>query len=145
MTAYRGECLCGSIAFSLTGALPKLYRCHCSLCRKQSGAEANAAILIRAENFRWLQGESEISCYQRASGFTSHFCRQCGSPVPNPLAILPDYWWVPAGLLPADLPSNIVSHLNTASRAGWDEHLPVDADFPEMPGNIQEFLKLLES
>ena len=32
-----GSCLCGGVAFQITGALRPVVACHCSQCRKQSG------------------------------------------------------------------------------------------------------------
>ncbi len=29
----RGQCLCGQVVFEVTGEIPPLYQCHCSLCR----------------------------------------------------------------------------------------------------------------
>ena len=35
--SLRGSCLCGRVRFEVTAPFPKLYQCHCSLCRKQGG------------------------------------------------------------------------------------------------------------
>ena len=29
----QGKCLCGGVRFTLSGEIPNLYQCHCSLCR----------------------------------------------------------------------------------------------------------------
>ncbi|MGL1066984.1 GFA family protein, partial [Vibrio vulnificus] len=29
----KGNCLCGEVSFELSGELPPIYQCHCSLCR----------------------------------------------------------------------------------------------------------------
>src|ERR1700722_4436493 len=116
----RGSCLCGKIEFQLVGDLPKIYQCHCSLCRKQGGSSSNSAIIVIAESFRWLSGESQISSYVKPTGFRSDFCSQCGSPVPNPLRDTP-YYWVPAGLLDYSAGLEIGAHLFVASKASWDE------------------------
>jgi hypothetical protein len=54
----RGNCLCGAIEFEIVGEVRRLYQCHCSLCRKQSGSTSNSALLIESENFRWLDRSS---------------------------------------------------------------------------------------
>ncbi|WP_458358993.1 GFA family protein, partial [Vibrio parahaemolyticus] len=28
----KGNCLCGEVSFELSGELPPIYQCHCSLC-----------------------------------------------------------------------------------------------------------------
>ena len=57
----RGKCLCGLIEFEIVGVAPKLYQCHCSLCRKQGGASSNTAAIVAKEQFRWLAGQEQSS------------------------------------------------------------------------------------
>jgi len=33
MNGMPGKYLCEEVAFELTGTLPNIYQCHCSLCR----------------------------------------------------------------------------------------------------------------
>lgn len=139
MTSF-GKCLCGSVAFEITGPLPRLYRCHCSLCRRQSGADANASLLIRQEAFRWTECQEAIASYVKPTGFRSDFCRHCGSPVPNPLdRVLPGYLWVPAGLL-EEVPLEVGAHLCLTSRASWDR-APLDGALHDgLPEDLQALL-----
>ena len=49
---FNGVCLCGAIKFKFsTSKIKTIYRCYCSLCRKQSGAASNTATLILSEQF----------------------------------------------------------------------------------------------
>jgi hypothetical protein len=105
----RGHCLCGKVDFEIDGSRFKLYQCHCSLCRRQSGSSSTAAAIVPAEKFRWLSGTEFISSWNKDTGFRSDFCSLCGSPVPNPLRGLP-YVWVPAGLLENGGELEIVAH-----------------------------------
>ncbi|MBZ1873323.1 GFA family protein, partial [Klebsiella pneumoniae] len=56
----NGSCLCGTIEFELTHKPAVFYRCHCSLCRKQSGVGYNLATLVKDSEFRWIKGENCI-------------------------------------------------------------------------------------
>ncbi len=115
----KGTCLCGGVEFEVRDAPRRLYQCHCSLCRKQSGSAANAAFLIRRTQLQWLAGETLIRSFALPTGFRSDFCSRCGSPVPN--QVRGSSWaWVPAGLLeePGDL--EIVAHLHVGSKASWE-------------------------
>ena len=128
----RGKCLCGEVAFELSGELPNLYQCHCSLCRKVTGSSANAAFRVAREQLAWLAGESLVQAFESESGFTSHFCSCCGSPLPNPTAN-DTAWWVPVGLLDNSHKLQVVAHLFVESRAAWDV-VPDNAQhFAEMP------------
>ena len=115
----RGKCLCNAVEFEIIGAIPKLYQCHCSLCRKQGGSTSNTATVVAFENFRWLSGQERISSFIMPTGFRSDFCSTCGSTVPNPLRNTP-YVWVPAGLFEGSEKLEIAVHLYVDSRASWD-------------------------
>lgn len=127
-----GKCLCNAVQFEITGDVPNLYQCHCSLCRKQGGTSSNAATLIHKNKFSWLSGEGKISRYKMEDGFTSHFCSICGSPVPNRLRDT-NKIWVPAGSLSGEIDSRIVVHIYTKSKASWDKKLNEGKQYDEMP------------
>ncbi|MCW8093087.1 GFA family protein [Alteromonas sp. ASW11-130] len=116
----QGECLCGSVKFEIDGEVRNLYQCHCSLCRKATGAAANAATFVQEPNFRWVSGENDISSYSKPSGFRSDFCSVCGSPVPNSLRGS-GMVWIPAGLLAELVTSRVAVHLHTDSAAPWEQ------------------------
>ena len=128
----RGSCLCTQIQFEVAGTDFKLYQCHCSLCRRQSGSSASAATIAAERNFRWLRGQELISSWVKPSGFRADFCSVCGSPVPNPLRGLP-WVWVPAGLLEDGGKLQIIAHLHMASRATWDSSSPQGACHEAVP------------
>ena len=56
----NGECLCGQVAFTVSGQYRKLYQCHCSLCRKATGSSANAGLFVAANDFHWLRGADHL-------------------------------------------------------------------------------------
>ncbi len=139
-----GQCLCTSVQFEVHGKLPNLYQCHCSLCRRQSGAASNAATIIPLDQFSWTAGESHIHVWRKPSGLSSHFCRECGSPVPNALSSDSSLMWIPVGLLDG-VESEVVAHLCCDSKADWDNSLDVGARcFPEMPDDLREFAFFLK-
>lgn len=127
-----GECLCGAVRFEISGSYGRVIQCHCSLCRKQGGGLSNAALFVRQGDFRWLAGAERIGQWQRDSGFRSHFCTTCGSPVPNPLGTSA-YVWVPTGLLPGTLPLTVAVHICLGSKAGWDALPSGGKQFSDMP------------
>ena len=139
----RGECLCGQVKFEILGSVPSLCQCHCSLCRKQSGSSSNSAMVVRADDFRWLSGAEHISSWVKDTGFRSDFCSRCGSPVPNPLRKSP-YFWVPAGLLDAEVQTEIRAHLFVSSKAAWDPIAAPGVKYETMP-EFPEFIELFHS
>ena len=127
-----GRCLCGDIEFELVGEIPRLYQCHCSLCRKVTGSAANAALCIPARQLRWRAGTELIRRYASDSGYQSHFCGRCGSPVPN-LTHNDQAYWVPAGLLEQDSNLELAAHFFITSRARWDTLGESGERFDTMP------------
>ena len=131
-TMLRGSCLCGDIAFEVDGPFPKLYQCHCSLCRKQGGSVSNTGLIVAASNFRWASGEEGVGTWQRLTGFRSYFCERCGSTVPNPLRDT-GYVWVPAGALDDDAPFEISAQLFLDSKMSCDHPRTDGLQHPSAP------------
>jgi hypothetical protein len=113
------------VRFEVTGPFPRLYQCHCSLCRKQGGSVSNTGLIVAAGRFRWLAGEPSIGKWRRSTGFRSYFCANCGSTVPNPLRDA-GYVWVPAGALDGDAALTIGAQLFIGSK--------LDGDLPRSDG-----------
>jgi hypothetical protein len=128
----QGKCLCGGVRFSLSGEIPNLYQCHCSLCRKVTGSSANAAFRIDRAQLSWVEGETLVRKYESDTGFKSHFCSRCGSPLPN-LTAADSAWWVPVGLLEETEELQVAAHLFVDSRATWDVIAGSGEHFDEMP------------
>ncbi|HET6222989.1 MAG TPA: GFA family protein [Dongiaceae bacterium] len=73
---HQGGCHCGAVRFECQlDPAEGTSRCNCSMCAKGRFWKA----IARKEDFRILQGESELSDYQFASRTIHHlFCRRCG-------------------------------------------------------------------
>ncbi|WP_343581805.1 GFA family protein [Acinetobacter sp.] len=131
---FTGSCLCGAVSFQFAVTnIKMIYRCYCSLCRKQSGAAANAATFVQTQSFQWLQGEQLIQTYIKETGFCSCFCKQCGSPVPNALAIHPKIMWIPLGLVLEEFTPELELNFCVNSKVSWAEAHEVLQAFDELP------------
>lgn len=140
-SVLEGACLCDGISFHVFGALSNIYQCHCSECRKVTGSSANSSCLIHENQFQWIAGADMIRCYSSPSGYTSHFCGICGSPVPNVIGDTGLYW-VPAGLLKNTSMLEVVAHLCVTSKADWDVSIVTGSKYEHVP-NFDELLKVL--
>ncbi|OYW40625.1 MAG: hypothetical protein B7Z35_00980 [Hydrogenophilales bacterium 12-61-10] len=114
-----GKCLCGAVGFVVSGTLPNIYQCHCSLCRKSTGAFANAALIVPGSQFQWVSGQGCINSYENESGYRSDFCAKCGSPLPNPLEGRTGYWG-PVGLLEGKADLEVAAHMHVGSKSSWE-------------------------
>ena len=115
----RGSCLCGGILFEITGDVPGIGQCHCSLCRKVSGVGSTAAIAVSADQLTWISGQDLVQEFQRPSGYGNSFCRVCGSPAPDANRSRTRYG-VPVGLLDDDPGAKVLEHIHVASKASWE-------------------------
>lgn len=136
----KGSCFCGVISFEVTASAPDLYQCHCSECRKTTGASANAGFILSEKQFSWLSGINNITTFVKDSGYRVDFCKTCGSVVPNPIAIKPDMMWIPAGLLDNPPAMKVTNHLCVGSKASWDEISGDTTQYDELPSSIDILL-----
>jgi aspartate racemase len=52
----RGGCLCGGVRYEVRGAFLRAGHCHCSRCRRHSGAAVGTQGRVRREDFTLLSG-----------------------------------------------------------------------------------------
>lgn len=116
-----GECSCGSVRFAVMAAPKGIYVCHCSICRRSTGSNGIAVIVVPNEAFRWTAGEGNIQKWTKpGSNWETWFCRTCGARVPghNDASRM----FVPAGTLSGnDTGLEVIHHIWVGSKAPWDE------------------------
>ncbi len=56
----RGECNCGAVQFEIDADLSGVYVCHCSICRRSTGSNGIAVVVVRNNQFRWVRGQEHI-------------------------------------------------------------------------------------
>ncbi len=116
----QGSCLCGEVRFEIEGKVSPIGQCHCSLCRKVSGAASNSVLLTARRSLSWVSGEDLIQVFTKMTNWTTSFCRVCGCPVPE-LRANGKLFAVPAGSLDDDPGTRVEQHIYVESRAVWDE------------------------
>lgn len=113
----KGSCLCGGIRFEID-AVVALTHCHCSICRKATGAAFGTWAHVEAGKFRLVTGEDLITRYELTPGSHRGFCRVCGSIAPGKAAYL-DTVSIPAGLLDDDPGIRPILHVFVSSKTPW--------------------------
>lgn len=115
-----GECNCGAVAFEISAEISDVYVCHCSICRRATGANGIAVIVVPNEAFSWLRGREAIASWRKPDmDWETWFCRHCGSRVPgiNDASRM----FVPAGLLTTGAETlSVAHHIFVDSKACWD-------------------------
>lgn len=76
-----GGCACGEIRFELTALPWTSYLCHCSLCRRQSGAACGISTFVPRGSLVLSQGEPAGWPKPNSAGglTTIRFCGRCAS------------------------------------------------------------------
>ena len=131
MTVLKGSCLCGARAYEIYGELDGVYVCHCSICRKASGANGNWILIVPAERFRWVRGEDHGVTFALSETYSITRCKTCGTPLPA--EVDPKNVYVTAGTLDTPLGKGIRMHLFCASKSDWDGDDADTRSFDERP------------
>ena len=73
----RGKCLCGDIEYETSATPASETNCHCSLCRRASGASPVAWFTVPLPSFRFTSGSP--SQYNSSEHGFRNFCGRCGT------------------------------------------------------------------
>ncbi|MED5618202.1 GFA family protein [Ideonella sp. BN130291] len=71
-----GGCFCGAVRYAVQAVFDAGY-CHCSICRRISGAGAVCWFSVREEHFRVTRGHPQA--LHSSEHFTRYFCGACGT------------------------------------------------------------------
>jgi len=94
---HTGGCLCGEVTFRASGAARNVANCHCSVCRRSTGAAFNTVVLFRQEEFHLVTGADRLSSYALSEQATKYFCPRCGTELYHVNRHLPGLTIVPLG------------------------------------------------
>ncbi len=117
----RGACLCAAVEFEIDTDEDYIYVCHCSICRRSTGVNGVAVVLVDKVAFRWTRGEEHIVTWTKpGSDWQTWFCPTCGSPLPGHNDA--ERMFVPAGLITEGGDRlRVGDHIWVNSKAAWDE------------------------
>lgn len=113
-----GQCHCGAIRYEVSGAPAHHALCHCTDCRRHSGAPLVGWAMFPNESFKIMQGEARI--YASSEHGRRHFCGDCGTSLfYTSDAVFPGMTDVQSATLddPDVYPAQ--AHIQTADRIGW--------------------------
>jgi hypothetical protein len=117
----QGKCNCGSVAFEIDADVSGIFICHCSICRRSTGSNGIAVVVVDNDAFQWTRGIELITSWKKPDAdWETWFCSICGSPVPgrNDASRM----FVPAGLISTGGDSlEVLHHIWVDSKAPWDE------------------------
>lgn len=103
---FHGGCLCGAIRYEVSGPALQTSYCHCTDCRKASGAPAAAWTFFKFGSLKWNGERPKILKF---AGRERSFCGECGSPLMFFDPSLPDFF-----------------EMNTCTLDNPAPHVPID-------------------
>lgn len=74
-----GGCQCGAVRYAVDAAPSYRTVCHCTICRRSSGAPMVAWFTVPVTGFRLLAGEP--ASFRSSAMATRTFCGRCGTPI----------------------------------------------------------------
>ena len=128
----RAHCFCGAVQFSVEDAFAYAFYCHCSKCRRRTGAACAAIGGIPAPKLQITGGIEQLRRLDGRGGDYVAVCAQCCSPLYSTVEGGTKLH-VPLGVLD-DPPSRVPDHhIQVAYKAPWhqiSDGLPQFAEFP---------------
>jgi hypothetical protein len=112
-----GGCFCGHLRYEASGPVTDETNCHCTICRRTSGAPFVSWFSVSAANFRLTRGTPQR--FRSSEGGERAFCPRCGTPITFQYDALPDEIDITTCSLdePEQLPPQ--DHIQTSSQLSW--------------------------
>jgi len=113
----QGGCYCGTVRYEVFGDTFNSTLCHCTDCRKASGAPAIAWFSVKVNGLGWTSGTPRQ--YRSSPRATRSFCADCGTTLTWQADEYLDEVDIATGSLddPNALPP--ADHTYTRSRLAW--------------------------
>lgn len=136
---YQGQCFCGAVEITASGAPFAMGYCHCKDCRAWSAGPVNAFTLWKRDEVSVTKGEDVLASFALSDASHRKYCTQCGGHVmtDHPGA---DFTDVYSAILPT-LKFEPGIHVNYESAVvRMKDGLPKMKDFPVEMGGSGETL-----
>jgi hypothetical protein len=122
-----GGCLCQAIRYRIVGEPTVICHCHCTMCRRASGAPVVAWATFKPAELAFTRGNPKY--YASSSRARRQFCPACGTQLTFQLNVRAETE-IDVTLASFDEPRHLPvrEHVYASTRLPWvhvDEHLPV--------------------
>jgi hypothetical protein len=112
-----GGCLCGAVRYTAKGKPDHMGHCHCSMCRKSTGAAFGTFAGFPSSHVRFTKGKPK---YFRSSKWAARgFCAQCGGTLVYKLVKDDTKIWLSIGSMDDLGAVKPEMHIFTAGMAPW--------------------------
>jgi len=115
----KGSCLCGGVGYEVEGPLFAMACCHCTQCRKASGAEFATNASVSADGFRVVRGEALLAHFESSPGNLRVFCSRCGSPLFKRTESRPGQVRLRLGCIDTEIDERPIGHVYVGEKPAW--------------------------
>ena len=129
-TNITGRCLCEAVTYKLVDpVLARVDNCHCSRCRRTSGAAFGSYAIVESGRFSWSSGAGLVTKFESSPNTYRCFCSVCGSP----LAAFngAELRGITLGTVDGDPGCRPAQHIFVDSKAPWFD---ITDDLPQFEG-----------
>jgi hypothetical protein len=121
-----GECLCRAVRYEVADQFAYALNCHCSNCRRTTGAAFKPFAGIARDKFRLVKSSDDLMIHGNESAHDAH-CRRCGSLL---YSVVRDgaFVHVAMGTLADDPSIRPSAHIFVGSKAPW---FTISDDLPQ--------------
>ena len=129
-----GGCLCGAIRYTVDAPLKNVSACHCTHCRKSSGAGSSHNAIIATSALTISTGTPKRYVDTADSGNTLYrfFCGDCGSSLFSRREKMPEMTVLKVGTLDDASQLTLAMNIWTGSALPW---MHIDPAAVNHPGN----------
>ena len=126
-----GSCQCGSVTYEVADEFNFAVNCHCSICRRSTGAAFKPLAGIDRDKLRVTSGEGDIQIVS-AQGWHDVRCKRCGSLL---FAVVREgkFAHIAMGTLIDDPSIRPTAHIFVGSKATW---FTITDDLPQYDEDI---------
>ena len=125
---WTGGCLCGDVRYRAEAGPVRVVMCHCSICRRVSGAPMLCFVHFPVGAFTWISGGP--TRYRSSANAERGFCPRCGSTLTMHEPVIADRVQVALGSLDHPEAVRPDDHVWTGEQLPW---LRIDDDRPRFP------------
>ncbi len=136
--AQVGSCLCSRVRFEVLEPLRPFGNCHCSMCRKATGAAFWTCGPATVSSFSWLSGEDTVAWYESSPGSRRGFCSNCGSTLVMRDRAFPDTIGFSIAALDTNPATGPVMNIFVGSKAPWFDITDALPSYHEVPPHDAE-------
>ena len=129
-----GGCFCGSVKYQVDGDLQTMYCCHCSRCRKMSGASFTTNAIVAFDDFSITDGQENLAIFQNGD-HSRHHCSKCYGWLYVSSIAYAGIIFFPCGTLNQSPGKEIDYHVHVGSKASWTH---INDDKPQFQGALPD-------